>query len=130
MKITSIFILLLISSICLAEDWQELTDTSPTSFINLKTIKKIDVYGQTYTQGWIKTKLEKPKTIEGKIASEASILFMIDCDASTLAMKSISFRQNGVLIKSTTFQDYELEFTPIEPDTNAEIYAAAICSPD
>jgi hypothetical protein len=129
MKRAPALILLFMSTMCLAADWEELVGTSPVSFINQKSIKKIDVFGKTYTQAWIKTKLDKPKILEGKTVTEASSLYIVDCENNTLALKSISLRHHGSLVQSISNQDYELKFSPIEPETNAEAFAEAICSP-
>lgn len=118
---------LIFSQTCNADDWKKIADGSSNLFINTKTIKKIDIYGESHIQAWAKVKHESPREFEKKKFNEVSTLYIVNCEKLQFAFKSITFRLNDTIVSSANYQDFELEFMPVEPDTNGELFSREVC---
>lgn len=128
MKKLVIIASLLFSQICTADDWKKIAENESSNFlINTKTIKMIDIYGEAHIQAWTKVKYESPREFENKKFNELTILYIVNCDKLQFAFKSIIFRLNDAIVSSKKYQDFELDFMPVEPDTNGELFSSEVC---
>lgn len=127
MKKFVIIATLLFSQICTADDWKQIANGSSNFLINTKTIKTIDIYGESHIQAWTKVKYESPREFEKKKFNELTTLYIVNCDKLQFAFKSITFRLNDTIVSSANYQDFELDFMPVEPDTNGELFSSEVC---
>lgn len=109
----------------------EWVDIGNNMYLDSTHISKYNkIYGQNHIHSiWVKiyniTELEK---VIGKKAEYAIGMYLINCKTKEFAAKSVVFYENkSKVADSHTYGDYELNWMPIYPDSNAEYWQFFAC---